>query len=130
MAMHKIKNAHYPLVVKKSRIEGEGVFAAKAIPWGVKIIEYRGTLISDAEAAERAANDAAAIMEVADDLNIDGFDRGNGAALINHSRRYANCCVLREGRKVWIIAGIEGVKAGEELTYDYGSDYYPRRRSK
>ena len=128
--MHKIKNAYYPLVVKKSRIEGEGVFAAKAIPWGVKIIEYRGTLISDAEAAERAANDAAAIMEVADDLNIDGFDRGNGAALINHSRRYANCCVLREGRKVWIIAGIEGVKAGEELTYDYGSDYYPRRRSK
>jgi uncharacterized protein len=99
MAMHKIKNAHYPLVVKKSRIEGEGVFAAKAIPWGVKIIEYRGTLISDAEAAKRAANDAAAIMEVADDLNIDGFDRGNGAALINHSRRYANCCVLREGRK-------------------------------
>jgi hypothetical protein len=36
--------------------------------------------------------------------------------------------VLRERRKVWIIAGIEGVKAGEELTYDYGSDYYPRRR--
>jgi SET domain-containing protein len=130
MAMHKIKNANYPLVVKRSRIEGDGVFAAKAIPWGVKIIEYRGTLISDAEAAKRAANGATAIMELGDDLNIDGFESGNGAALINHSRRYANCCVLREGRKVWIIAGIEGVKAGEELTYDYGSDYYPRRRSR
>jgi SET domain-containing protein len=128
--MHKIKNANYPLVVKRSRIEGDGVFAAKAVPWGVKIIEYRGTLISDAEAAKRAANGATAIMELGDDLNIDGFERGNGAALINHSRRYANCCVLREGRKVWIIAGIEGVKAGEELTYDYGSDYYPRRRSR
>jgi SET domain-containing protein len=126
--MHKIKNANYPLVVNKSRIEGEGVFAAKAIPWGVKIIEFQGARISNAEAAKRAANGATAIMELGDDLNIDGFDRGNGAALINHSRRYANCCVLREGRKVWIIAGIEGVKAGEELTYDYGSDYYPRRR--
>jgi uncharacterized protein len=126
--MRKIRNASYPLVVKKSRIEGEGVFARKAIPWGVKIIEYRGALISDAEAAKRAANGATAIMELGDDLNIDGFDRGNGAALINHSRRYANCCVLREGRKVWIIAGIEGIKEGEELTYDYGSDYYPRRR--
>jgi SET domain-containing protein len=126
--MRKISNGNYPLVVKKSRIEGEGVFAAKAIPWGVKIIEFQGTLISDAEAAKRAANGATAIMELGEDLNIDGFDRGNGAALINHSRRYANCCVLREKRKVWIIAGIEGVNAGEELTYDYGSDYYPRLR--
>ena len=67
-------------------------------------------------------------MELGDDLNIDGFDKGNGAALINHSRRDANCCVLRDKGKVWIIAGIEGVKAGDELTYDYGSDYFPRRK--
>jgi SET domain-containing protein len=126
--MRTIRNANYPLVVKKSRIAGEGVFAIKAIPWGVKIIEFHGTLVSDAEAASRAANGATAIMELGDDLNIDGFDRGNGAAIINHSRRYANCNLLREGRKVWIIAGIEGVDAGEELTYDYGSDYYPRRQ--
>jgi uncharacterized protein len=75
---------------------------------------------------KRAAIGGTAI-KLGEDLNSHGFDRGNGAALINHSRRYANCCVLRQGRKVWIIAGIEGVKAGEELTYDYGSDYYPRR---
>ena len=126
--MRKIRKANYPLVVKKSRIAGEGVFAVKAIPWGVKIMEFRGTLIANAEAARRTANGATAIMELGDDLNIDGFDRGNGAAHINHSRRYANCNLLREGRKVWIIAGIEGVEAGEELTYDYGRDYYPRRR--
>lgn len=128
--MGTIRKANYPLVVKKSRIAGDGVFAVKAIPWGVKIIEFRGAVISNAEAARRAANGATAIMELGDDLNIDGFDRGNGAALVNHSRRYANCNVLREGGKVWIIAGIEGVEAGEELTYDYGSDYYPRRQRK
>lgn len=127
-AMRKIRKANYPLVVKKSPIAGEGVFAVKAIPWGVKIIAYQGAVISNAEAASRAANGGTAIMELGGDLNIDGFDRGNGAALINHSRRYANCNLLREGHKVWIIAGIEGVEAGEELTYDYGSDYYPRRR--
>jgi SET domain-containing protein len=126
--MRKIRKANYPLAVKKSPVHGEGVFAVKAIPWGVKIIQFQGALITDAEAAKRAAIGATAIMELGDDLNIDGFDRGNEAALINHSRRYANCCVLREGRKVWIIAGIEGVNAGEELTYDYGSDYYPRRK--
>jgi len=37
-------------------------------------------------------------MELSDDLNIDGFDQGNGAALINH-RRYANRCVLRRRSK-------------------------------
>lgn len=54
--MRKIRKANYPLVVKKSRIAGEGAFAVKAIPWGVKIIEYPGAVISNAEAARRAAN--------------------------------------------------------------------------
>ena len=58
------------------------------------------------------------------------FDKGNGAALINHRRRGPNCCLLREKGKVWIIAGVEGIEAGEELTYDYGSDYYPRNGPK
>jgi len=120
-------NGKYPLLVKTSRIAGRGVFAVKDIPWGVKILQYRGQVIDDQEAAERAARGATAIMELGDGLNLDGFDQGNGAALINHSRRRPNCFLLREGRQVWIVAGIEGIKAGEELTYDYGSEYYPRR---
>jgi hypothetical protein len=51
-----------------------------------------------------------------EDRNINGLDHGNGAAPINHSRRHANCCVLRENGRVWIIAGIEEVEAGAELT--------------
>ena len=121
-------NGKYPLLVKTSRIAGRGVFAVKDIPWGVKILQYRGQVIDDQEAAERAARGATAIMELGDGLNLDGFVQGNGAALINHSRRRPNCFLLREGRQVWIVAGVEGIKAGEELTYDYGSEYYPRRR--
>jgi hypothetical protein len=100
----------------------------KGIPWGVKIIEYRGTVISEEETARRTADGATAIMDLGDGRNIDGFDKGNGAALINHSRRNANCCVLRENGRIWIIAGIEGVKAGDELRYDYGSEYYPPKK--
>ena len=66
-------------------------------------------------------------MELGRDQNIDGFDNGNGAALVNHSRDNPNCFLLREKGKVWLVAGVEGIKAGEELTYDYGSDYYPRK---
>ena len=75
----------------------------------------------------RAAKGATAIMELGVNKNIDGFDKGNGAALINHSRANPNCFLLRQKEKVWLVAGIEGIKAGEEPTFDYGSDYSPRR---
>ena len=125
--MKQVKGANYRLVVRKSPIEGDGVFAGEEIPWGRKIIEYRGAVISDKEAQTRIAAGANAIMELGRDQNIDGFDDGNGAALVNHSRESPNCFLLREKGKVWLVAGVEGIKAGEELTYDYGSDYYPRK---
>ena len=119
--------ACYPLLVKASRIAGRGVFANKDIPWGAKIIRYQGALIDDEEATRRVAKGATAIMELGGGLNLDGFDGGNGAALINHDRRRPNCFLLRERGEVWIVAGVEGIRAGEELTYDYGSEYYPRK---
>jgi SET domain-containing protein len=125
--MKQIKGANYRLLVRPSPIQGDGVFAGEEIPWGRKILEYRGALIDDKEAARRIADGANAIMDLGGGQNIDGFDNGNGAALVNHSRAKANCFLLREKGKVWLVAGIEGIKAGEELTYDYGSDYYPRK---
>ena len=122
--------ARFRLEIKPSPISGEGVFAVADIPWGVKIVEFTGAMINDAEAALRARAGASAIMELGHGMNIDGFDRGGIAAKINHRRRSPNCCLLRDKGRIWIIAGIEGVKAGEELTYDYGTDYFPKRRSK
>ena len=125
--MKSVSGANYRLVVRPSLVHGDGVFAAEDIPWGRKILEYRGAVIDDGEAARRIRGGAAAVMELGGGKNIDGFDNGNGAALINHSRTRANCFLLREKGKVWLVAGIEGINAGEELTYDYGSDYYPRK---
>jgi SET domain-containing protein len=118
------------LVVKASRIAGRGVFAVKDIPWGAKIIRYQGAVIDDQEAKKRVAKGATAIMELGDGLNLDGFDQGNGAALINHTRRRPNCFLLRERGEVWIVAGVEGIQAGDELTNDYGSEYYPRTKGR
>jgi SET domain-containing protein len=126
-ASAKLK-ARYPLVVKTSRIAGRGVFAVRDIPWGRKIMRYAGTVIDDQEAEKRAAQGATAIMELGGGCNVDGFDGGNGAAWINHGRRRPNCFLLREQGDIWIVAGVEGISAGEELTYDYGSEYYPRRK--
>jgi uncharacterized protein len=125
--MKQVKGANYRLIVRKSPIDGDGLFAGEEIPWGRKIIEYKGAVISDRDAQARIAAGANAIMELGRDRNIDGFDNGNGAALVNHSRRNPNCFLLREKDKIWLVAGIEGIRPGEELTYDYGSDYYPRK---
>jgi SET domain-containing protein len=118
------------LEIRESPISGRGLFALEDIPWGKKIKQYAGKIISDKEAKKRAKKGATAIMELGHGKNIDGFDGGNGAAFANHSRKNPNCFLLRQKGKVWLVAGIEGIKAGEELTYDYGSDYYKPERSK
>jgi SET domain-containing protein len=117
------------LKVKKSAIHGKGLFAAQDIPWGVKIIEYKGQLISDAVAEERIEAGADSVFELREDLNVDGAVDGNEARYANHARRKPNCFVLRDDDRIWLVAGIEGIRKGEELTFDYGSDYFPARRS-
>ncbi|CAN5709682.1 hypothetical protein BH11PSE3_BH11PSE3_25940 [soil metagenome] len=112
------------LLVKKSRLHGKGLFAAEDIPWGVKIIEYKGEIIPDAVAVARITKGADSIFELGKDANIDGSVNGNEARYANHARRKPNCFVLRDAGKIWIVAGIEGIRKGEELTFDYGSTFY------
>ena len=115
----------HPLVaVRPSSIHGQGLFAIRDISWGVKIIQYSGEHINDAEAEDRIDAGADAIFELAADKNIDGRSNGSLAQFINHDRKAPNCFVLRDGGKIWIVAGIEGVRRGQELTYDYGTDYF------
>jgi SET domain-containing protein len=115
----------HPLVaVRPSPLHGQGLFALKDIPWGVKIIRYSGELINDREANRRIDNDADGIFELAADENIDGRSNGSLAQFINHDRKAPNCFVLRDGGEIWIVAGINGIKRGQELTYDYGTDYF------
>lgn len=94
------------------------------IPWGRRIIQYTGEIISDAEAAMRDAGGADAIFELAPDKNIDGRVGGSGAEFANHSRDKANAFVLRDRDEIWLVAGIEGIEEGDEIFYDYGTDYY------
>ena len=115
----------HPLVaIRRSSIHGQGLFALQDIPWGVKIIQYSGERINDAEANSRIDRGADAIFELASNENIDGRSKGSLAQFINHNRRAPNCFVLRDGGEIWIVAGINGIKRGQELTYDYGTDYF------
>ena len=112
------------VVIKQSKPEGLGLFADEFIPWRFRIIQYTGEIINDAEAGRRDASGADAIFELGDEKNIDGRVGGSGAEFANHSRDKANAFVLRERDEIWLVAGIEGIEAGEEILYDYGTDYY------
>ncbi len=109
-------------VVKRSRIHGRGVYAARRIRSGTRIIEYIGDRITHEEADTRyemkADDDGHTFLFVVDDeLCIDAGIGGNAARFINHKCE-ANCETIIEGRRVFIEA-TRTIQPGEELGYDY-----------
>ena len=110
------------IAARRSPIHGRGVFALKAISKGTRIIEYKGTLITDKEADRRYSrmhenSPHTMLFSLDGGWVIDATRRGNSARWINHSCS-PNCEIEEEGRRVFIDAGRD-IRAGEELTYDY-----------
>jgi hypothetical protein len=108
--------------VRRSNVHGLGVFAAKQIPKGARIIEYVGERVSHDEAdrryEEKDANDSHTFLFIVDGKTvIDAGVDGNDARFFNHSCD-PNCESTVEKRRVFIEA-IRDIEAGTELTYDY-----------
>ena len=113
--------------VRDSKIHGSGVYAAKPISKGTRVIEYIGELISKKEADRRAHRQMARAEQNGDaavyifTLNkrwdIDGSVPWNTARLINHSCE-PNCEAWVEGRRIFLYA-LRDIEKGEELTFDY-----------
>jgi uncharacterized protein len=112
-----------PIVVRRSSIQGRGVYAARDIGEGERIIEYTGARMSHEQAEELCPDDEAPpkhhtfLFAVDDGLVIDGGQGGNGARFINHSCE-PNCEVVIARRRVYIHS-LRDIAEGEELTYDY-----------
>jgi SET domain-containing protein len=103
---------------RKSKIQGTGGFAKVDIRKGKRIIEYDGPRISQAEAQTRLEEGNAYLFTLDDEAAIDGWVRWNTARFINHSCE-PNCESRIVRGRVWLYA-LRSIKAGEELTYDYG----------
>ncbi|MDQ2938583.1 MAG: SET domain-containing protein-lysine N-methyltransferase [Acidobacteriota bacterium] len=99
---------------------GLGLFTLKAIPKGKRIIEYTGPFVSNEEVERRYTGKY--FFEVNSKWSVDGTPRTNTARYINHSCR-PNAEAIISGRQVWIWSK-RAIKAGEELSYDYGKDYF------
>jgi SET domain-containing protein len=110
-----------------SHIDGTGVFAAQPIKKGIRILEYIGEKISRQEATERLARGNVYVFFFDTRYDIDGNTPENIARYINHSCE-PNCEAEIIGDSIWIIA-LRDIRAGEELSYDYGyelDDYEQR----
>jgi uncharacterized protein len=114
------KYRHYKrdLVVKRSRA-GLGLFTNLSVERGGFVVEYVGELLTCKEANERGGK---YLFETSKDRFIDGTSRSNLARYINHSCR-PNCEIeIRSGRV--LVFAKRSIKAGEELNYDYGEEYF------
>jgi uncharacterized protein len=111
-----------PYRVGRSRT-GLGLFATKPIKKGAKIVRYFGPLL-DSKKKEDDAIENKYLFELNGRWTIDGSIRANVARYINHAcKPNAESDVKPRKRKV-IIRAIKNIEPGEEINYDYGTDYF------
>lgn len=117
------------VVVRRSPIQGRGVFARRDIPKGTRILEYTGERRPDVE-VDAAASDEKMhrhhtfLFAISAKTVIDGARGGNASRFINHCCQ-PNCWAIVERGRVFIEAK-RVIRRGEELSYDY---YYTTDRS-
>jgi uncharacterized protein len=111
-----------PYRVGRSRT-GLGLFATRKIKKGTKIIRYFGPLL-DSKKKKDDAIENKYLFELNNRWTIDGSVRKNIARYINHGcKPNAESDVKPRKRKVFIRA-IKNIEPGEEIKYDYGTDYF------
>jgi SET domain-containing protein len=123
--MSSPKNGREPFyVVRKSRIHGRGVFAARRIRKGTRIVEYTGERIGNKEADRRYDDDKMKhhhtfLFTLDANTVIDGAigSGGGDASYINHSCE-PNCEAVITGKRIFIHA-LRTIEPGDELAYDY-----------
>lgn len=113
------------IVIRNSKIHGRGVYAARKLAAGERIIEYKGERITWKEADRRPPSDPddpnhTFFFSLSDGKTvIDANVNGNAARWINHSCE-PNCeSEETDDGRVYIEA-LRDIRRGEELNYDYG----------
>ena len=116
------KSMKRPFEVRRSKIQGRGVFATRDIRKGEELVEYKGEHIDDAEADRRYPFEDnerhhTFLFQLDDGSIIDAGVHGNAAKYINHSCD-PNCEAVEYDGRIFIEA-LKNIKKGEELVYDY-----------
>ena len=121
------------LEVRHTRAKGRSVFATREFMRGDFVCEYAGEMITYAEAKERETKYARdpsigcymyffehKTKSYCVDATAETTRLGR---LLNHSRLYSNCHTKvfeMDARPYLILLASRDIRAGEELTFDYG----------
>lgn len=97
-----------------------GLFARRHIKKGAFVIEYTGERIPTKVADESGGR---YLFEVDSDWTVDGEAEINTARYINHSCKPNVEAEIDENDRIMIYA-IRDIKPGDELTIDYGEEYF------
>jgi hypothetical protein len=115
-------SSNKPYRIGRSRT-GLGLFATKPIKKGTKIIRYFGPLLDSRKKKDDAIENKY-LFELNNRWTIDGSVRENVARYINHAcKPNAESDVKPRKRKVFVRA-IKNIEPGDEINYDYGTDYF------
>jgi hypothetical protein len=114
----KYTTGKYKLKVKRG-ISGKGLFAEEDIPKGVCLIEYIGKVVPE---KEQYTIKSKYLFGIGKDGMINGNIPENTAKYINHSCR-PNCEIDEHKKRIYVFS-IKKIKAGDEINYDYGKEYF------
>lgn len=116
----------YAVEVAPSTIDGQGVFAAEAIPARRKIGEIRGEAVSVEEARIRATrSERIMIVELSERRAIDFSRSADPMRYTNHSCAPNARLDLRQGRVEFYA--LRAIAPREEITVDYGETHHEGR---
>lgn len=118
--MHAVPNRKYRIARSTA---GLGLFAAKPIRKREYIVTYRGRLLPNAEADRLEARGSRYMFEVNSRWTIDGSKRWNVARYVNHSCR-PNAEAMDRPRRSIVYVARRRIKPEEEITVDYGKNYF------
>ncbi|MDB5615801.1 SET domain-containing protein [Tardiphaga sp.] len=102
---------------------GLGLFATQPIKKGTKIIRYFGPLL-DSKNKKHDAIENKYLFQLNDRWTIDGSVRKNVARYINHSCKPNAESDVNPRKKRVIIRSVRKIEAGDEIKYDYGTEYF------
>ncbi|MEJ0062187.1 MAG: SET domain-containing protein-lysine N-methyltransferase [Alphaproteobacteria bacterium] len=111
------------LSIRKSSIQGKGLFATRPIRARKKLGEFTGKLVSVREARKRAKTlKRIVIIEISETKAIDGSVGGGPFQFVNHSCDANLFIRIAYGRAEFYAR--RNIKTGEELTCDYGDSHH------
>ena len=107
-----------------SSLVGDGLFALTDIKKGDFILEYTGERLATKDADDHPGK---YLFEIDRKITIDGAALSNDARWVNHScdpKIEAEIEKGKDGEKHINYYCIRPIKKGEELTIDYGDEYF------